>query len=100
MAEFGLRGLPDYVDSYTTAMDKQSVANAVRTGLAEGWKRVDGAAAGTLVILRVAGRPWHCAVAADGQWMLHTLQNVNVCMERMDSQVWRNRIEGYYQHVG
>jgi len=96
--EFGITGLPDYVDAYTRPGDKQSVATAVRAGLAEGWQKVDTVDAGTLIILRLAGRPWHCALAVNKEWMLHTLEGVNACLERMDSMVWNGRIEGFYQY--
>lgn len=98
MNEFGIDDLPDYVDSYTAASDRQGVAEAVQRGLADGWSVTDQPVSGSLVILQVAGRPWHCAVAVTEDWMLHTLQGVNACLERMDSRVWRNRIEGFYQH--
>ena len=96
-AEFGIDGLPDYVDSYTRTGDKLSVSTAVSAGLVDGWQRVDKATEGTLVILRLAGRPWHCAIAVNGEWMLHALVGSDVCLERMDSMVWSDRIEGYYK---
>jgi cell wall-associated NlpC family hydrolase len=96
--EFGVIELPDYVDSYTAANDRRSVSVAVQSGLSDGWKQIEKPGPGTLIILKVAGRPWHCAVAVTNDWMLHTLQGVNACLERMDSMVWRNRIEGFYEH--
>jgi cell wall-associated NlpC family hydrolase len=96
-AEFGVTGLPDYLDSYTRTGDKLSVSAAVRAGLAEGWQRVEAPEAGTLIILRLAGRPWHCAIAVNKDWMLHAVVGSNVCLERMDSMVWSDRIEGYYR---
>jgi cell wall-associated NlpC family hydrolase len=98
-AEFGVAGLPDYVDSYTRTGDKLSVSSAVRAGLAEGWQRVETPEAGTLVILRLAGRPWHCAIAVNKDWMLHALMGSDVCLERLDSMVWSDRIEGYYRRA-
>jgi cell wall-associated NlpC family hydrolase len=95
--EFGITGLPDYVGSYTSVGDKRSVSAAVTAGLAEGWQRVDKANDGTLVILRLAGRPWHCAIAVNSEWMLHVVEGANTCLERMDSMVWNDRIEGYYR---
>jgi hypothetical protein len=56
---------------------------------------VDTVDAGTLIILHLAGRPWHCALAVNKEWMLHTLEGVNACLERMDSMVWNGRIEGF-----
>jgi probable lipoprotein NlpC len=97
--QFGIIDLPDYVDSYTRTTDKLSVSAAVAAGLAQGWQRVAGPAAGVLVILRLAGRPWHCALAVDNEWFLHAVIGSNVCLERFDSMVWSDRIEGCYRHV-
>lgn len=94
---FSISGLPDYVDSYTSTGDKHSVAAAVCAGLADGWRKVPEATAGTLVILKLAGRPWHCAIAVNREWMLHAVMGSNVCLERIDSMVWNDRIEGYYK---
>jgi cell wall-associated NlpC family hydrolase len=98
--EFGITSLPDYADRYTSAGDRNSVSSAVSAGLALGWHQVTSPASGVLVILRVAGRPWHCGLAISDRLMLHTLEGVNTCVERLDSAVWSKRIEGFYQHVG
>lgn len=95
--------LPDYAEAYTTADDGDSVAAAVRAGLAD-WQPVQRPQAGDLVILRILGRPWHCAVMVDDRRFLHwpppgrsggqTLS----CVERLDSPHWARRIEGMYRH--
>ena len=96
---FGVSGLPDYVESYTSTGDRHSVSAAVRAGLLDGWHKVPNATQGTLVILRLAGRPWHCAVAVNKEWMLHAVVGSNVCLERLDSMVWSDRIEGFYRRA-
>jgi hypothetical protein len=96
-AEFGIENLPDYADRYSRSIDKHSVSAAVTAGLTQGWKKVEAPSAGSLVILKVAGRPWHCAIAVNDAWFLHTLSGVNACLERFDSMVWNGRIEGFYE---
>lgn len=98
--QFGITTLPDYVDSYTSASDRNSVTSAVSTGLAQGWTKVAEPVPGAIVILLVAGRPWHCGLVVNKDWMVHTLKGIDVCIERFDSMAWRNRIEGFYQYVG
>lgn len=97
--QFGVEDLPDYADRYTCTTDKESVSKAFRASIAESWVKVDKPTAGVIVVLRLAGRPWHCAIAVNEQWMLHAVIGTNACLERMDSMVWSDRIEGYYRYV-
>lgn len=38
----------------------------------------------------------HVGVYLGGGRFIHTRQRVGVCIERIDSPIWRKRIEGYY----
>ena len=98
--QFGLLGLPGYESEYRNTSDRDGIAEAVRSGLLDGWEPTDAPAAGVLVILRLAGRPWHCGVMANRNWMLHTLEGTGVCVERIDGMLWRNRIEGCWRYAG
>lgn len=97
---FGYDRLPDFGDAYTSSTDKESVARAVESGLLHGWERVDSPSARTLVILRLAGRPWHCAVMLNCSWMLHAVANTGTVAEQIDTLLWRNRVEGFYRYAG
>lgn len=96
--------LPDYADAYSAAADRDSVAAAVEAGLREGWRRVETPCEGDLLILRIAGRPWHCAVMVGERLFLHCPppdlkgRQLLSCIERLDSPHWARRIEGYYRH--
>lgn len=99
---FGL-ALPDYTDAYTNADDSRSVAAAVAAGLESGWERVQAPRAGDLLILRIGGRPWHCAVLVTPERFLHWLppapsgvQSFS-CIERLDSPRWAKRIDGFWR---
>lgn len=99
---FGVE-LPDYADSYTTANDGRSVAAAVAHGLETGWQRVQTAQAGDLLILRIAGRPWHCALMVTPERFLHWLppapsgvQSFSL-VERLDSPRWAKRLGGFWR---
>jgi cell wall-associated NlpC family hydrolase len=95
--QFGISGLPDYGECYANAKDQKSVSLAVEAGLASGWLKVTTPAPGDLVILRLAGRPWHCAVAVGGDWMLHVVEGVNTVVEQFSRPLWKNRIEGFFR---
>lgn len=98
--QFGLQGLPDYAGTYAGAKDWRSVEVAVRAGLACGWAAVQDAQPGDLVILKLKGHPWHCAVAVGGDWMLHVAEGTEAVLEQWTGPLWRNRVEGFYRYVG
>jgi hypothetical protein len=95
--------LPDYADAYTAADDRLSVASAVEAGLADGWERVERPRALDLLILRVAGRPWHCGLLVSPAQFIHAPppdrqgRQLLSCIERLDSPHWARRIEGIYR---
>ena len=102
LAERGM-ALPDYAEAYTRAADHDSVAVAVRAGLADGWQPVDKPQAFDLVILNIAQRPWHCGVMVAPDRFLHVMPpgpkgQAFSCIERIDSPRWARRIEGFYRH--
>jgi len=97
--------LPDYADAYTEAEDSFSVSAAIGAGLAAGWQRVENPQPLDLLILRIAARPWHCAVVVAPGLFLHVpppgrsgRQSFS-CIERLDSPHWSRRIEGFYRRV-
>ena len=97
--EFGVN-LPDYIDEYESPFDRASIAATMETEIASGaYERIFEPQAGAIIILRLLGRPWHCAIAVDRRWMLHVVRGANVVLERVDSWVWRNHIEGMYLHA-
>jgi hypothetical protein len=103
--QFGITGLPDYGDTYTTSGDWSSVSRAVIEGLKHGWNKLSfgGPEPGDLVIINLAGRPFHCGVfVAQPDWMLHALEGTDVVLEQLSRPMWAkaNRIEGIYRHAG
>lgn len=101
--QFGI-DLPSYADAYATGNDHGAVAAAVDAGLRTGWRGVTEPQAGDLLILSIAGRPWHCAVMVNPRMFLHWpppdahgVQQLS-CIERIDAPKWMRRIEGFYRH--
>lgn len=98
--------LPDYAEAYTTADAPDSVAQAVTVGLSAGWQPVAEPQAFDLLILRIAGRPWHCALLVNGVQFIHcappNLHGVQQgsCVDRLDSPRWSRRIDGFWRCEG
>lgn len=97
-AEAGI-ALPDYANAYSAACDRDSVATAVEAGLAHGWQRVEQPQTMDLLILRIAGRPWHCALVVAPGLFLHVPPKSTSCIERLDSPQWAKRIGGFFRHA-
>lgn len=97
--------VPSYAEAYTVASDHSSVATAVDAGLAHGWQRADRPRSGDLLILKIAGRPWHCALMVNAAMFLHWPppdkqgRQLLSCIERLDSPHWARRIEGVYRYT-
>lgn len=104
MQEVFGRVLPDYADAYASTKDHASVAAAIEAGLADGWRNVERTQEGDLLSLKMAGRPWHCAVMVNAMQFLHWPppdkqgRQLRSCIERLDSPHWARRIEGFYRH--
>ena len=97
--------LPDYSAAYTNTKDHASVAAAIDAGLADGWHMVDQPREGDLLSLKIAGRPWHCAVMVNASQFLHWPppdkqgRQLLSCIERLDSPHWSRRIKGFYRRA-
>lgn len=99
---FGVSDLPDLSEEYGSAEDHAAVADVVQRyerALSSCWVPVSEPHPGDIIILKIVGHPWHCAVAVGGDWMMHILKGVNVGLEHFTREPWRNRIEGFYRHV-
>ena len=57
---------------------------------------------GDVVVLRLAGRPFHVGVVINPhkKVMIHCLENIGVCQEEYNSVKYVNRIEGFYEYYG
>ena len=114
--QFGITGLPDYGDAYIASGNWHSVSKAVGAGLQKNWRKLGmddetiellrGEAdplPGDLVIINLAGRPFHCGIfVAQPDWMLHALAGTDVVLEQLSRPMWSkgNRIEGIYRYAG
>lgn len=102
---FGIQ-MPSYADAYADAEDARSVCRAVKRYLRDGWVRVTHPAAGDLVMLRIEGRPWHCALMISPTWFVHAPGHdrhgrpVDSMCESVRDLQWKPRVLGYYRANG
>lgn len=91
--------VPSYSEDYITSTDKAEVSALINQE-SLGMEPVEQGAArpGDILVLRLGGRPWHCALVIDPPWFLHADPHAGVVRERMDGQLWTHRVLGVYRH--
>lgn len=95
--EFNIK-LPHYLDSYSSADDKETASKAVIQGLTDGWERVEKPKFGDMVVLNIMARPWHCGLMVHESMFVHAPVRALVSMERLDRPIWTKRLNGFYRH--
>ena len=98
----GRDNLPSYADYYKDSNDKEGIelAVGVATCLEPSWRNICSLDVRPydLVLLRIAGAPWHVGTYVGDKFMIHTRKGVASCMERIDSGVWRSRVIGFWRY--
>jgi cell wall-associated NlpC family hydrolase len=89
--------LPDYVIS---CMNSLKISEQIDTDLPK-WERVEGEPpVPSIMIIRFdmnhPKRCNHIGVYIGEGMFIHTRRGANSCIERIDSPLWKSRIEGYY----
>jgi probable lipoprotein NlpC len=91
--------VPRYTERYASALERAEVSRLIQ-GESLGWRPVPlwEAALGDVLVLRVAGQPWHCALGIEWPWFLHSFKGTDSCIEAATHGLWAHRIEGTYRH--
>lgn len=103
-----LRGLllPDYGSGYRATGDREGVSVAIHDGLLRDFVRVERPQPFDLVIFNLAKKPGHVGLVVDRgrflHWPLpdHKGNDGTSRIEHFTDRKWRNRVEGFYRHVG
>lgn len=95
--------LPSYSESYSPADVKgtEALGQTIRSHMPE-WEQihVHEARAMDVVVFRLKGRPIHVGLCLGGGLVLHTEEKLGTVAERLDSALWKDRIEGVFRHRG
>lgn len=94
--------LPSYDDGYLSTHDRKRVQESIEGGL-ENWEEVPAPGMWDLVIFRIGSKrsrsKGHVGVYVGDGRFIHCPEDCSVCVEKLTSPVWADRIEGYYRHV-
>jgi hypothetical protein len=52
---------------------------------------------GDLLALRIKGEPFHTAIIIKKGVMSHIASNINACIEKYNTPMWRTKIDGIYR---
>lgn len=62
------------------------------------WKPVDDPQEGDAILFLIHGNEPHCAVYVGEGRMLHIVEGISACIQRIDDIKWKSRFEGYYRY--
>lgn len=84
---------------YANSGDQKKISSIIHSAKPF-WTKIDQPKEGAVVVFNLAGNPHHIGLCVGRQgghdMFLHVYKGINTICERLDSTVWRNRIEGYY----
>jgi len=92
--------LPLYLEDYTSTGQKDVIGTLITDQLAVMWEEVKAPNEFDIVNIRLRGRPMHIGVYLGKNRFIHALENSGTVIERVDSIMWQNRIEGFFKYVG
>ncbi len=95
--EFAIE-LPGHEDLYATTTDLAGTLG-VFVDEKKRWLKVSEPAPGDVIVLLMSGYPVHVGIVIDSTRMLHIERGLDAVIERFDTALWRNRIEGFYRYV-
>ena len=92
--------LPIYED--VNWKDSTAVWLAIAENEKGSWREVarEDRAEYDVVTLRIKGIPWHVGVLVDRNRFVHADPVRGICVERLDSVHWRNRVVAYHRLKG
>lgn len=62
------------------------------------WISVDKPKVGDGILFLIGGKSPHCGIYIGNGTMLHSIENVSSCIQRIDNPTWKPRLEGYYRY--
>jgi cell wall-associated NlpC family hydrolase len=96
--EFGI-DLDDLGPLYESTTDNNGMTSLYVAQLPS-WTKVEAPQAGDVALLRLRGLPVHVGIVISENQMVHVESGTDCVVERFDTSLWKNRIEGFFRHAG
>ena len=92
--------LTDFTSAYSTTKDSCAISKIIEKETIL-WEKVRDEKEGDVTLFRIKNMLWHVGFIVEKNMMLHTMEGcVDSCIERIDSLLWKNRLEGFYRFNG
>jgi cell wall-associated NlpC family hydrolase len=91
--------VPDFTDRYAGGRDPAITHLCAEESLRWAPVKKGEERPGDVVLLKIAGRPWHVGLVVARGLMLHVARGIDACLERFDGPVWGERLEGIYRRT-
>ena len=91
--------LPDYTDQYDSTKNGETIHHLIERESLK-WEKVRDEKEGDAVLFRCKNLIWHIGFVLIKDLMIHTEEDIDACIEKIDSIRWRNRTEGFYRYNG
>lgn len=91
--------LPDYAD--VTMEDNLSSLLKITKLMKQDkdqWQKVDVPNMYDMVLLRTGNMLYHAGMIIDRNKMIHVDRGIDSVIERFDSHMWKDRVEGFYRY--
>ena len=92
-----LEQLGHAIPDYTEGLSETQRLAELQERLAQHAREVTDPQRGDVVLLKVLGEPGHIGIMINAREMLHCMEGVEACLERLDSARWRGRVIGYWR---
>jgi len=91
--------IPTFLDEYPTATNFPQIGKLIGDNIYT-WIEIerDIRKVGDVILLRLFGYPVHVGILVNKQQMIHVFKGTNTCLQRINSIVWKKRIQGIYRH--
>lgn len=92
--------LPSFIDDYVNAGNDKASRRVIHDIILSQklyWIKVEKPQAFDVILFRLGNTETHLGLMVDKNRFIHCEKKINTIIERIDSAIWRNRIEGIYR---
>lgn len=92
--------LPLHDKDYIHGYNSEQTSKVIISEEADNWHVVTSPQEFDVVVFNLAGKPSHIGLIVDATTFIHNLEGRNVSIGKLDSFVWKKRIDNFYRHNG
>lgn len=90
--------LPAHITDYIHSYNSEQTSKVIYAEEAANWHKVAAPAVFDVVVFTLGGKPSHIGLIVDTTTFIHNLEGRNVSIGKLDSFIWKKRIDAFYRH--